>query len=165
MASSVPHPAEVTHPTEKMHADKLKTTGPKITDKVYKMCTDKQSVSSLLAQDPTLTPGAAATKLYHPDTVSISEGAPPKDRSPATPEELERAYQCGNFGPTRPSELFLRIFHDSLMPLEHDPLMGVCSPSLIGSSGVMPLTIIGPLPDICRHMVEAFYFYRCYKLS
>ena len=30
--------------------------------------------------------------------------------------------------------------------------MGMTSPSLMGSSGVVPLTIIAPLPDICRHM-------------
>lgn len=101
-----------------------------------------------------MSPGEAAKKLYHPDDFSISEGHPPKERIPASAEELERAYQCGNFGPTRPSDTFLRIFHDSLIPLNHDPLMGVCSPSLIGSSGVIPLTIIGPLPDICRHMVS-----------
>lgn len=31
-------------------------------------------------------------------------------------------------------------------------MAGVTSPSLIGSSGVVPLTIIGTLSDICRHM-------------
>ena len=31
-------------------------------------------------------------------------------------------------------------------------MLGVCSPSLLGSSGVCPLTIISTIPDICRHM-------------
>ena len=31
-------------------------------------------------------------------------------------------------------------------------MVGMTSPPLLGSSGVVPLTIIGPLPDICRHM-------------
>lgn len=31
-------------------------------------------------------------------------------------------------------------------------MVGMTSPSLLGSSGVVPLTIIAPLPDICRHM-------------
>ena len=31
-------------------------------------------------------------------------------------------------------------------------MAGMTSPPLIGSSGIIPLTIIGPLPDICRHM-------------
>jgi len=124
-----------------------------ISDRVYELCRDKRSVSSRLAQDPSLSPGEAAKALYHPDTVSVSEGTPPEKRVPATDEELKRAYECGNWGPSKPSELFLRIFHDSLMPLNHDPLMGCCSPSLVGSCGVVPLTVIGPLPDIIRHMV------------
>ena len=124
-----------------------------LTDQIYGLCRNHSSVSSLLAENPSITPGEAAKKLYHPDTISISEGHPPHERKAATEDELEKAYQCGRFH-TRPSDLFLRIFHDSLMPLEHDPLMGCCSPSLVGSSGVLPLTIIGPLPDICRHMVS-----------
>lgn len=46
----------------------------------------------------------------------------------------------------------LQIYHDVLYTLEGDPLVGVTSPPLMGSSGVMPLTIIAPLPDIIRHM-------------
>ena len=30
--------------------------------------------------------------------------------------------------------------------------MGTCSPPLMGACGVVPLTIISVLPDICRHM-------------
>lgn len=146
---------EATQPSDSKltHRQKNDLKGSTISDKVYEMCKSKQSVSSLLAENPTMTPGEAAKKLYHPAEVALTEGHPPKERIPASPEELQRAFECGNFGPTRPSETFLRIFHDSLVPLNHDPLMGVCSPSLVGSSGVIPLTIIGPLPDICRHMV------------
>ena len=48
--------------------------------------------------------------------------------------------------------LTLQIFHDALRPLNGDPLIGMVSPPLMGSSGVNPLTIIAPLSDICRHM-------------
>ena len=123
-----------------------------ISDKLYNFCRAGESVSSVLARDPSVTPGEIAKKLYHPDNVSINEGKPPSHRTPATDNDLRRAYECGKFGATKPSELFLRVFHDSLLPLERDPLMGCCSPSLVGSIGVMPLTVIGPLPDICRHM-------------
>ncbi|KAI5195060.1 hypothetical protein E4T38_09252 [Aureobasidium subglaciale] len=122
-----------------------------LSEKVEGLCRNPHSVSQALAEDPTLSPGEAAKRLYHPDNISISEGHVPSKRAPATDEELERAMQCGKFT-TQPSELFLRVFHDSLMPLEHDPLMGCCSPSLVGSSGTCPLTIISGLPDICRHM-------------
>ncbi|KAI5241443.1 hypothetical protein E4T43_05488 [Aureobasidium subglaciale] len=122
-----------------------------LSEKVEGLCRNPHSVSQALAEEPTLSPGEAAKRLYHPDNISISEGHVPSKRAPATDEELERAMQCGKFT-TQPSELFLRVFHDSLMPLEHDPLMGCCSPSLVGSSGTCPLTIISGLPDICRHM-------------
>jgi phosphatidylserine/phosphatidylglycerophosphate/cardiolipin synthase-like enzyme len=120
---------------------------------VYAWCTSKDSVSNELAKDPSLSPGQAVEKLYGAgDGISLSEKKAPSDREPATQEDLERAFQCGNFGPTKPSELFLRIFHDALLPLEHDPMMGCVSPSLMGSYGAIPLTVIAPLPDIVRHM-------------
>jgi len=147
----MPHLPSPISPTHKQEKQSRKMSI--ISDRVYELCSDNRSVSSQLARDSSLSPGEAAKTLYHPDTVSISEGTPPEKRVPATDEELKRAYECGNWGPSKPSELFLRIFHDSLMPLNHDPLMGCCSPSLVGSCGVVPLTVIGPLPDIIRHMV------------
>lgn len=132
-----------------MHKIVMPTT---ISDRVFEWCTSNTSVSAELAKNPNLTPGDAAKSLYGSEGISISEKKPPLERTPATPEDLDRAYRCGNFGPTRPSELFLRIFHDALVTLESDPLMGVVSPSLMGSCGAIPLTVIGPLADICRHM-------------
>ncbi|KAK7716537.1 hypothetical protein SLS57_006565 [Botryosphaeria dothidea] len=44
------------------------------------------------------------------------------------------------------------IWNDALCTLDHDPLAGVVSPPLMGSSGIVPLSIISSLPDICRHM-------------
>ncbi|QIW97701.1 hypothetical protein AMS68_003219 [Peltaster fructicola] len=123
-----------------------------ITDKLLQQCASSESVSALLAKDPTLAPHHAISKLYHPEGFTLLDTAPPHHRAVITPEELERAYQCGKWGPTRPSELFLQMFHESLLPLQHDPLMGVCSPSMLGSCGVVPLTVISALPDICRHM-------------
>ena len=48
--------------------------------------------------------------------------------------------------------VILQIYHDSLCPLEKNPMAGVVSPPLMGSHGVLPLTIVAPLLDICRHM-------------
>jgi phosphatidylserine/phosphatidylglycerophosphate/cardiolipin synthase-like enzyme len=45
-----------------------------------------------------------------------------------------------------------QIYHDVLCTLDRNPLAGVCSPSLMGSNGVCPLTIMATVPDICRHM-------------
>jgi phosphatidylserine/phosphatidylglycerophosphate/cardiolipin synthase-like enzyme len=41
-----------------------------------------------------------------------------------------------------------------LCSLEKKTLAGVVSPSLMGSHGVVPLTIIAPLPDLCRHIAN-----------
>ena len=71
-----------------------------------------------------------------------------------TADELDLAAQFGRF-PHRPSELFLKLFHNALCTLRRDPLCGCVSPSLIGSSGVIPLTIISTIPDIMQH------YYHC----
>jgi hypothetical protein len=44
----------------------------------------------------------------------------------------------------------------STTPCAHsnDPLTDMISPSLMGSNGVLPITIIAPVPDICRHMAN-----------
>lgn len=87
-------------------------TSKRISDKVYNFCRNPESVSSLLAKDPSLSPAEAATKLYNPKNASVSEGKVPNQRTGASAEDLQRAYECGKWGPTRPSELFLRIFAD-----------------------------------------------------
>ncbi|CAF0891721.1 unnamed protein product [Adineta ricciae] len=71
-----------------------------------------------------------------------------------TEAELDFAADFGRF-PYRPSTLFLKLFHNVLSTLQRDPLSGRCSPSLIGSSGVIPLTIVSTIPDIMQH------YYHC----
>lgn len=82
-----------------------------ISDKVYKLCTSPETVSSLLAKDPTLAPGEAWKKLYGGHTVGEKEGngAARARRDQATLEDLKRAAECGKWGTTEPSELFLRV--------------------------------------------------------
>lgn len=80
-----------------------------ISDKVYKLCTSKESVSALLAADPNLAPGDAWKQLYGDQPTSGSNKIPKEKRTPATPEDLQRAFECGNWGPTKPSELFLQV--------------------------------------------------------
>jgi phosphatidylserine/phosphatidylglycerophosphate/cardiolipin synthase-like enzyme len=71
-----------------------------------------------------------------------------------TEEELNTAAKFGRFI-ERPSELFLKLFHNVLCTLKRDPLCGCVSPSLIGTTGVIPLTIISTIPDIMQH------YYHC----
>jgi hypothetical protein len=82
-----------------------------ISDNVYKLCTSKESVSSLLAAEPTLAPGEAWKKLYggHATGEKESKATAKAQRDQITPDDLKRALECGNWGPTQPSELFLRV--------------------------------------------------------
>ncbi|KAH7093761.1 phospholipase D active site motif protein [Paraphoma chrysanthemicola] len=123
-----------------------------ISNNIQAFCTAPSSVSSELAREPTQSAGHFAKTLYGSNNVSTSPLPSPTDRQPLSKEELDRARACGNWGTTEPSELFLQCFHDALCALEHDPLAGMVSPSLMGSTGTIPLSIIAPLPDIVRHM-------------
>lgn len=70
--------------------------------------------------------------------------------SEPTQVDLDRAAECGNFG-SRPSDLFLKIYCDVLATLETNPWAGVVSPPLLGSRGVVNLSIISVIPDIIQH--------------
>jgi hypothetical protein len=79
-------------------------------DHVIELCTSNESVSSLLAQDPQLAPGEAWKKLYgHHATKHNSKAIDSAGKASIGQEELERAAKCGKWGPTQPSELFLRV--------------------------------------------------------
>lgn len=82
-----------------------------ISEKVYKLCTGTETASSLLAKDPTLAPGDAWKQLYegHNAGEKESQSTAEAHRDKITPEDLQRALECGNWGPTQPSELFLRV--------------------------------------------------------
>ena len=79
-----------------------------ISQKVYELCRSSVTVSSEFAHDPTLVPGHVVKKLYGEDTGGHEEHKVFKQPHP-TAEALDRAYQCGKWGNTRPSDLFLRV--------------------------------------------------------
>ncbi|KAG8214539.1 hypothetical protein J3R82DRAFT_9600 [Butyriboletus roseoflavus] len=70
-----------------------------------------------------------------------------------TQEDLNKAAQCGDFG-ARPSDLFLKIYVDVLATLDSNPWAGVVSPPLLGSRGVVNLSIISLIPDIMQHYYD-----------
>jgi hypothetical protein len=80
-----------------------------ISDKVYKLCHATETVSSEMAKDPTLAPGDVYKKLYgHTDSIKITGKA--RDYKEGISEtDLKRAEECGNWGSTQPSELFLQV--------------------------------------------------------
>ncbi|KAF2200692.1 IQ calmodulin-binding motif protein [Delitschia confertaspora ATCC 74209] len=123
-----------------------------ISDTAFRCCTNTRSITSELAKDPSKSPGHYAHKLFGGEHIAATAHSSHHHQEAASKEDLNRARQCGNWGDNEPSELFLQCYHDVVCSLEHDLLEGMVSPSLMGSSGVIPLSIIAPLPDICRHM-------------
>ena len=123
-----------------------------LSDETVKLCQDERTVSAEFAKNPTEAPIDIIKRLYSSHKPSVNHhGA---EQQPATVADIERARQCGKWGPTQPSELFLRVFHDAVSCLDADPMSGMISPALMGSYGTVPLTIIAPLADIFRHMAN-----------
>ncbi len=118
----------------------------------YKLCQVTAPVSSEYAKDPKEASTDFVQRLYGDCKPNTHLVASAEHRPPATPEDLERARQCGKWGPQQPSEFFLRVYHDALLCLGVDPMASMVSPPLMGSHGSIPLAVIAPLADIIRHM-------------
>ncbi|KIJ62552.1 hypothetical protein HYDPIDRAFT_114197 [Hydnomerulius pinastri MD-312] len=139
-----------------------------ISEKAYSLTHSQKTVTAALAAAPTSSPGHLAKTLYdehHKKPLAsggylemFSEmfhrenGDEMKriQQIEPTQEDLDRAAECGNFG-SRPSDLFLKIYVDVLATLEGNPWSGVVSPPLLGSRGVVNLSIISVIPDIMQH--------------
>lgn len=82
-----------------------------ISDELLKLLTSPDSVSTLLAEDPSMSPGEAWKKLYGHHAGKL--GDPPSIHDAgkylASEEALHKAAEAGHWGPNRPSELFLRV--------------------------------------------------------
>ncbi|KAJ5773904.1 hypothetical protein N7457_008800 [Penicillium paradoxum] len=124
--------------------------------KVYNLC-QGPTVTSELACDPSQCPQKVFHKLVEGQTRkkdSVEDLHDDKLSKWDTLDELQKARACGQFGSTETSDLFLKVYHDALCSLEKNPKSGVVSPKLLGSTGVVPLTIVAPLPDLCRHLAN-----------
>ena len=75
---------------------------------IYDLCHSTATVSSELARDPSLAPGAVIKKLYGGDIGGKEEHKSFKEPK-ASADDLRRAYECGKWGSTRPSDLFLKV--------------------------------------------------------
>ena len=125
-----------------------------LSDAFFNLCQQhKSTVSSALAGQPTATPTELWQRLFGHHKSVVPAGTELGEGSHAlSQEELEQAFNCGQWGPTRPNDLFLRAFASSLRCLDHDIRSGMVSPALMGIHGTLPLTVIAPLADIARHM-------------
>ncbi|ORY65156.1 uncharacterized protein BCR38DRAFT_192318 [Pseudomassariella vexata] len=125
-----------------------------IGDSLYNECRSSKSVSALVAEDVTVSPGDAWKKGFGHYVKGDNDHAGIRDIGKGLVDDaaLLRARDCGKWGKRDPSELFLRLYHDALSTLDEKLALGMVSPSLMGSSGVVPLTVISVIPDIVRHM-------------
>jgi hypothetical protein len=85
-------------------------TGP-VSEELLGLLTSPESVSAVLAQDPSLSPGEAWKKLYGHHIGKLGEPRPAdgSGKRLASEQALHRAAEAGHWGPTRPSDLFLRV--------------------------------------------------------
>ncbi|KAK4188266.1 minor cardiolipin synthase ClsB [Podospora australis] len=123
-----------------------------LTDEFFELFRSTQSVSSLLAENPSLTAQGAWKRLYGDKVLKEKTSSRSEDEESMGLYGLYKATTLGNFGPRVPSGLFLRIYYDALCTLGDDPMRGMVSPSLMGSHGCVPLTIVSVIPDIARHI-------------
>ncbi|KAM5349830.1 hypothetical protein ACJ41O_006335 [Fusarium nematophilum] len=119
---------------------------------VYDLCQATETVSSVLAEDPTQAPGDIVNRLYGNHGTQPPQDESDTDITTSSNDSLDTVLQCGSWGPTKPSPLFLQAFSDALKCLDADPTSGVVSPPLMGSHGTAPLTVIAPLADVVRHL-------------
>lgn len=87
---------------------------PTLSPALVELCQSDVSVSGLMVEDPSLTPGQAWKKLLEHSKIeqySIKHLHHHEDNEIDRTEagELEVAYRCGKWGETRPSDLFLRV--------------------------------------------------------
>ncbi|KAK4126392.1 hypothetical protein N657DRAFT_670433 [Parathielavia appendiculata] len=92
--------------------------------------------------------GEHALKAADNDARTNGNGTQISEPEPSTEDELERAARCGKWGPTRPSELFLR----GSRVKEATYTMTPYALSIRTLSGPCMALISEKMPDIVRHM-------------
>lgn len=80
-----------------------------ISDFVYDLCHERETVSSRLANDPDDAPGVIAKELFG------KKQLPDSDTTEQKGYNLDRAFECGKWGTSRPSDLFLKVRSSSIM--------------------------------------------------
>lgn len=83
-----------------------------IPPKVVELCKSGKSVTSELEKNPAEAPSEAGTRLFgvdiEEDVIGEREQKHHKYDDHEDAAALQQAFECGNFGSTRPSDLFLK---------------------------------------------------------
>ena len=79
-----------------------------IPPKVYELCRSGKSVSAEIEKNPSESPGEAAKRLFGVNFKEdiLGEGIKHPEEGP---QGLQQALECGNWGESKPSELFLQV--------------------------------------------------------
>lgn len=82
-----------------------------VSDPIYELCRAGESISTMLAKDPSIEPGDAWKSLYgqHEGKDSGAGSAGGSGEDGKADEALKRAAECGKWGPTQPSQFFLQV--------------------------------------------------------
>ena len=86
-----------------------------IPPKVVELCRNGKSVSDELAKNPSEAPGKAAKRIFGVHLEEEITGERLKEPTEAS-DDLGQAFQCGKWGETRPSDLFLRVCQPTKSP-------------------------------------------------
>jgi hypothetical protein len=87
-----------------------------ISERLYGLCTAEESVSRLLAEEPGLAPGDAWKRLYGHGLKAYRNEVSTREHQAPAQTRNERAADCGHWGPTKPSDLFLTVRISSQKP-------------------------------------------------
>lgn len=79
-----------------------------VPDNVYGLCHSDRTVTSELARDPTQTPLRTFHELYRGQK-GRKGGLTEKEAVGDAEDSLHRAHECGRWGDTKPSSLFLKV--------------------------------------------------------
>ena len=80
-----------------------------ISDKLYQFAVSNKSVSSELAENPNQSPGEIVSRLFKHKQEAAAEASQHPTREQTDEADLQRAFECGNWGGQRPSNLFLKV--------------------------------------------------------
>jgi len=78
-----------------------------ISDFVYDLCHEHETVSTRLAANSKEVPGDVAKQLF-----AKAKSLPKSDTELKAEYDLQRAFDCGKWGTSRPSDLFLKVRTD-----------------------------------------------------
>lgn len=84
-----------------------RTCADMLPERVYQLCHSSKTVSSELARDPNQAPIKVFHNLY--SDYHVKEDAPKSEDHGGGHDSLQKALECGNWGPTKPSNLFLKV--------------------------------------------------------